>query len=56
MLILSRKEGQKIEIVSEDGTRIVITLVEANHMKARIGIDAPAEVSVLRDDAKKREA
>jgi carbon storage regulator len=56
MLVLTRKEGQRIEIKTEGGARIVVTLLEANHMKARIGIEAPREVAILRDDAKKREA
>lgn len=56
MLILTRKEGQRIEIKTEDGQRIVLTMVEITAGKIRLGIDAPKEVSILRDDAKKRVA
>jgi carbon storage regulator len=44
MLVLSRKLGEKIHI----GTDITITLVEVQGNRCRIGIEAPAEVSILR--------
>ena len=56
MLILTRKEGQLIEITGPGGDKIIITLVECSNTKARIGIDAPLTFDILRDDAKKREA
>jgi carbon storage regulator CsrA len=44
MLVLSRKPGQKIVI--EGG--ITITVVEVKGNQVRIGIDAPADIRILR--------
>jgi carbon storage regulator len=46
MLVLSRKPGQRIFI----GDNIVITVVQARDGSLRLGIDAPKEVKILRDD------
>lgn len=47
MLVLSRKRNERIRI----GNDIVITVVDIrNGDKARIGIDAPAEVPVHREE------
>jgi carbon storage regulator len=46
MLCLSRREGEKIVI----GDNIVVTVVEVSGDRVRIGIDAPKEVSVHREE------
>lgn len=46
MLVLSRKEAQKIRL----GDSIVITVVRLGGDKVRLGIDAPKEMLVLRDE------
>ena len=53
MLILTRKEGQKIQI----GPDITITLVEIQRGSrgVRLGIDAPRDVMIERDNAKNKE-
>jgi carbon storage regulator len=51
MLVLSRKESQRIRL----GDSIVITIVKVSGDKVRIGIDAPANVLVLRDELEPRE-
>lgn len=51
MLVLSRREGEKIRI----GDSIVITVVRMAGDKVRIGIDAPQEMLVLRDELNTRE-
>ncbi len=53
MLVLSRKAGQSIEI----GEGITVTVTQIKGNKVRIGISAPAEVTIHRhelttDDAK----
>jgi len=50
MLVLSRKESQRIRL----GDSIVITIVKISGDKVRVGIDAPAEVLVLRDELETR--
>jgi carbon storage regulator len=51
MLVLSRKESQRIRL----GDSIVITIVKISGDKVRVGIDAPADVLVLRDELEVRE-
>lgn len=50
MLVLSRKEGERIRI----GDSIVITVVRQVGDKVRIGIDAPPDMLVLREELEKR--
>ena len=47
MLVLTRKVGSKILI----GDNIKITLVSIDGDRARIGIDAPREIRVLREES-----
>ena len=46
MLVLSRKRGEKICI----GENICITVVEIDRGKIRLGIEAPREVPVFRQE------
>lgn len=46
MLVLSRYIGEKIKV----GEDIIITIVDFNHGKVRIGIDAPKDVPILRTE------
>lgn len=46
MLVLSRKESQRIRL----GDSIVITVVRVAGDKVRLGIDAPRDMLVLRDE------
>lgn len=48
MLVLSRKVGEKLLI----GENIVITVTEVRGDKVRIGIEAPPDVRVLREELK----
>jgi len=45
MLVLSRRNGEDVLIPQHD---IVITVIEARGGKARLGITAPANVTILR--------
>ena len=49
MLILSRKESQKLKLISADDS-IVITIIRVAGEQVRIGVDAPMNVLVLRDE------
>jgi len=46
MLVLSRKLGEKIVI----GDNIVVTVVKIDRNQIRIGIEAPHEVPVYREE------
>lgn len=46
MLVLSRKETERIKL----GDSIVVTVVRVAGDKVRLGIDAPPDVLVLRDE------
>lgn len=50
MLVLSRKESQRIRL----GDAIVVTIVKISGDKVRVGIEAPADVLVLRDELEVR--
>ena len=46
MLVLSRKLGEKIVI----GDNIVVTVVKIDRTQIRLGIEAPQEVPVYREE------
>src|SRR5215470_7916434 len=51
MLVLSRKESQRIRL----GDSIVVTIVKISGDKVRVGIEAPNNILVLRDELEPRE-
>lgn len=46
MLVLSRKPGERIRI----GEGIVLTVVKINRNTVRVGIQAPSEVLIIREE------
>ena len=48
MLVLSRRENERIRV----GDSIVVTVLRVSGDKVRLGIKAPADVLVLRDELK----
>jgi carbon storage regulator len=46
MLVLARKESEQIVI----GEGIVLTVLRIEHGRVRIGIEAPPDVHVVRDE------
>jgi carbon storage regulator len=51
MLVLSRKESERIRL----GDSIVLTIVRVSGDKVRLGIEAPPDVLVLRDELQPHE-
>ena len=49
MLVLSRKVGERILV----GDQITITVVRVTGGGVRLGIDAPSEMSVVREEVKR---
>lgn len=49
MLVLSRKQAERIKL----GDSIVVTVVRVSGDKVRLGIEAPPDVLVLRDELDK---
>jgi len=49
MLVLTRKVGERIQL----GDNITVTLVKINGSVVRIGIDAPKEMVVVREELAK---
>jgi carbon storage regulator CsrA len=50
MLVISRKQNERIRIVVPDGPTIWLTLCSHQGNKARIGIDAPPSVKIDREE------
>ena len=46
MLVLSRKESERIKL----GESIVVTIIRIGREKVRIGIEAPSDIVVLREE------
>jgi carbon storage regulator len=52
MLVLSRKVGERVLI----GDQIAVTIVRVNGNGVRLGIEAPAEMVVVREELAQRAA
>jgi carbon storage regulator len=50
MLVLSRKQSQRIRL----GDSITVTVVRVSGDKVRLGIEAPPDMLVLRDELERR--
>lgn len=48
MLILSRKEDEKVDIVTEAGERIELVVVDVREGKVRLGFEAPDSITIHR--------
>lgn len=52
MLVLSRKESQRIRL----GESIVVTVVRTGRDRVHLGIEAPTDVLILRDELTQNES
>jgi carbon storage regulator len=51
MLVLSRREGERVKL----GDSIVVTVIGVSGDKVRLGIKAPSDVLVLREELEPHE-
>ena len=49
MLVITRREGESITVISPDGTEIEITLTRDGN-NARIGVQAPQDYKIVRTE------
>jgi carbon storage regulator CsrA len=54
MLVLSVLSGSGLTMTLSDGERVRVKIVRVNGSKVRIGIDAPPDVQINRDDVQQR--
>jgi carbon storage regulator len=50
MLILTRKPGESLYVLYKDGQTIKVTVVEIKGNQIRLGIDAPSELRIYREE------
>ena len=50
MLVLSRKDGQRITLTTAGGEKITVCIDRIGNRSARVSIDAPKSVRVLRNE------
>lgn len=55
MLILGRTPGQKIVIKLEDGRKLFIIMRDISGNQAKIGIEAPKTINIVREELLYRE-
>jgi carbon storage regulator len=56
MLILTRRRDEAIVIRNRFGTEIRLLVVDVKGNKVRLGIEAPADVNIAREEAHSRES
>jgi len=56
MLVLTVKDGERIRLKDDTGQIIHVMLVSTSHGKAKIGIEAPETVEILRESLVSKEA
>lgn len=49
MLVLTRKQNERI-VIGDGANAVVITMVDIGCGKARLGIEAPRETSIVREE------
>lgn len=56
MLVVTRRKDERIIIMFSENVKAVITLCDVDGNKARIGVEAPSHVAVLREELIDRRA
>lgn len=50
MLVLSRNPSESVLLILPDGREITLTVIAVRDSRARLGIDAPNDVTILREE------
>jgi len=50
MLVLTRKEGERVRILTRSGEVIWVELIRVDNQKAQLGFDAAWNVSIFREE------
>ena len=56
MLVLTRRRDEAIVIRNRFGAEIRLLVVDVRGNKVRLGIEAPADISVIREEIRNRES
>ena len=56
MLVLSRRRDEAIVIRNRFGTEIRLMVVDVKGNKVRLGIEAPADIDIAREEVRSRES
>ena len=51
MLVLTRKEGESLLIVTPDNHMITVTLTKCRDVQMEVGVDAPKDFLIVRKEA-----
>ena len=51
MLVLTRREGESLLIVTPDNQMITVTLTKCRDVQMEVGVDAPQEFLIVRKEA-----
>jgi carbon storage regulator len=54
MLVLTRKQGERVMIQTPDGHEIVVTLVAIDTFKVKLGFDSPKDTQIMREELLRR--
>lgn len=55
MLLLTRRPTESIIITTPDGTEIVVSLLGIKQNQVKVGIEAPTDVAIVREEIANRE-
>lgn len=50
MLVLSRKEHEKLVLTTAEGVEIIVCIVKVKGNRVRVGIQAPKDIAVRRQE------
>ena len=56
MLVLTRRNGEKLLMTNDDGIDIEVSILRINGNSVRIGIEAPGEIFILRAEVEEKDA